>query len=500
MPSNLPTEAELVSLAERALRRAGAEAQVTAAWERSLAVEAPPERRLRQADALVVEVVAIREGRVGRASTTATDDEGLRRVAEGAARAAELAPVARAEARPHRVRAPDLAAQEGEDAEGRRRAAHAAVHAAELARAPDETGGAAPPVQPEPPPAAAPQLPDPLRGRSHDGWDPAVPELDPAAVAAELPHPDGAYSIRWWAGAARTAIASSRGVRAYEQRTCARIDVTVRRDDRVVSAGDVAVGHDRLDPRALMADLAGLLGEGEPASIQPHEHPTVLGHHAVAQVLELVKPHFGVLAAAGEGAIAGRLGQRIVAPCINLSDSPRFAATLPRSYDVEGVPRQPVPLLQDGVAHRVVHDTASAARAGTIPTGHASIPARLAPRPDHLVLVGGGASGVQELAAPIARGLYIPALAREDERGSGEPVFRTLGAFLIEDGERSRPLRELRVTLDPIDVLAATEALTSVQRLVVAGGAGGIRSPRLTGATVCPALRTAGGLRVLRIA
>jgi predicted Zn-dependent protease len=143
-----------------------------------------------------------------------------------------------------------------------------------------------------------------------------------------------------------------------------------------------------------------------------------------------------------------------------------------------------------------VHDTASAARAGTTSTGHASVPARLAPRPDHLVLVGGGAADHRELAAPIARGLYIPALARAAERGSGEPAFRTLGAFVIEDGELGPPARDLRVTFDPFDVLAATEALTGRQRLVP----GTTASARLLGATVCPALRASGGLRVLRLA
>ena len=60
---------------------------------------------------------------------------------------------------------------------------------------------------------------------------------------------------------------------------------------------------------------------------------------------------------APDGLIAARRGARIVAPAINLSDSPRFPGTLPRTYDAEGVPRRPVPLIQDGVAHHVVADS-----------------------------------------------------------------------------------------------------------------------------------------------
>ena len=42
---------------------------------------------------------------------------------------------------------------------------------------------------------------------------------------------------------------------------------------------------------------------------------------------------------------------------------PATRAPLPRAFDAEGTPKRPVPLIQDGVAHRVVHDMRSA-RAG----------------------------------------------------------------------------------------------------------------------------------------
>ena len=84
----------------------------------------------------------------------------------------------------------------------------------------------------------------------------------------------------------------------------------------------------------------------------------------------------GLAHAEGRGALVGRLGTRVAAPAINLSDSPRFSRTLPRAFDAEGVPKAPMPLIQDGVAHRVVHDTRSAARAGggARSTGHALAP------------------------------------------------------------------------------------------------------------------------------
>jgi predicted Zn-dependent protease len=102
----------------------------------------------------------------------------------------------------------------------------------------------------------------------------------------------------------------------------------------------------------------------------------------------------------------------VAAARINLSDSPRYARTLPRAFDAEGVPKAPIPLIQDGVAHRVVHDTRSAALAGDHSTGHATVPGGdgFGPVPTNLVLIGGGAADEAELAKPIKRGIYVTRL------------------------------------------------------------------------------------------
>ena len=60
----------------------------------------------------------------------------------------------------------------------------------------------------------------------------------------------------------------------------------------------------------------------------------------------------GLAHAEGRGALAGRLGTRVAAPAINLPATRRAPrGTLPRAFDLEGVPKAPLPLIQDGVAH-----------------------------------------------------------------------------------------------------------------------------------------------------
>lgn len=223
-------------------------------------------------------------------------------------------------------------------------------------------------------------------------------------------------------------------------------------------------------------------------AVDPGELPVVLGPDAVGGLLdELGAIAFNGLAhAEGRGALAGRLGTRVAASAINLADSPRFARTLPRAFDLEGVPKAPVPLIQDGVAHRVVHDTRSAARAGggATSTGHALAPggSPWGPRPTNLVLIGGGAADEDELAAPIERGLYVTRLWYLNvvhERSALLTGTTRDGTFLIEDGRITRPVRDLRFTQSIVDALAGVVQVSREQRLELGEGESGVLSPWL---------------------
>jgi len=407
-----PSEQDLNALAQQALERLTSEGQATIWWERRLAVG---EHGISDVVQQTAELVVLRDGRVGAASTTDVTQEGLDRAAAAADAHAEL------------------------DRE----------------------------------PVDARCLPEGATTRAHDGWDPAVLALDPADIADELAATAGdALVVELRAGAARVAIASTRGVAAFEERSF--VAAEVHAPGRPCAA---AIGPDGIDVGALVAAAEGGFHEGAPQAAGAGEPPVVLGPIAVAQVLEALKPEL----AGAEGLIAARRGARIVASTINLSDSPRHPGTLPRSIDAEGLPRRPVPLIQDGVAHRYVSDTATGDS-----TGHATRPGHAEPWPDHLVLVGGGAADTAELATAIELGLFVPAFL-VTERG-----WLLDGAQLIEAGEVTWAVNGV-ADVDPIAVLAATEALTAEQRLIPTDD----DSALTIGATLAPALRTRGGVTIV---
>lgn len=350
-----------------------------------------------------------------------------------------------------------------------------------------------------------PGLPGPAPARAHQGWDPATAALDPGAAGATLAAVFAAADEHgvdadgmWTAGEVRTAIASSRGVAAVDRVTDAYLRVICHdADGRAGFASAAGVGLGAIDGAELAHRAAAKVVRGPAASLPPGDYPVVLEHAAVGVLLEqLGELAFNGLAhAEGRGALVDRLGTRVAAAAINLSDAPRYAGTLPRAFDAEGVPKAPLPLIQDGVAHRVVHDTRSAAIAGggARSTGHALAPggSPWGPAPTNLVLIGGGAASLEDLAAPIERGIYITRLwylnAVHARSALVTGVSRE-GTFLIEDGRISRPLRDVRFTDSLLRILAATEALTADQRLTSEAELYGLRFA--TG-TVAPALRAA---------
>jgi PmbA protein len=355
-------------------------------------------------------------------------------------------------------------------------------------------------------PGEYPGLPAPEPVRPHDGFDPATAALDPGEAGAALRAAFAACAERgleafgiWTAGAVDTAIATSAGVRASEATTDALMKV-IARDERGRSgwAADAAVASAGIDPGAIAARAVAKVGEGEPVALEPGEYPVVLEPGAVQDLLDFLGAlaFNGLAHAEDRGALVGRLGTQVAASSINLSDSPRFGRTLPRAFDMEGMPKRPIPLIQDGVAHRVVHDTRSAARAGgdARSTGHATAPggSSFGPHPTNLVLIGGGAADERELAAPIERGLYVTRFWYVNPVHPKQTLLTGMtrdGTFLIEDGEITRPMLDVRFTDSALRILAATEALSGAQRLV---GGGDFYGRRFATGVVCPALRASG--------
>lgn len=439
---------EASALAERALGHADGDAQATVMVERSLlsrfARSTPTQATY--VDNVEVELVVVVDGHPAAATTNAIDDDSLRDVA--------------------------------------RRARDAAVAAA-------RTG-----------PGEYPGLPTPGPAHRSPAHDASTAALDPSAAGEQLA---AAFTAAaevgleafgfWTAGEVRTAIATSVGVHVGEAVTDAHMKVICRDDaGRSGYASRTAVSSAALDGASLAREAAGKVSAQDSARLEPGTYPVVLDAPAVGTLLEFLgdMAFNGLAYAEGRGALVDRINTRVAAAAVNLADSPSFPGTLARGFDAEGVPKAPITLIADGVAVAVVHDTLSAAKAGggARSTGHAlSVGGGGGPEPTNLVLTGGGAADVDELVAPIERGLYVSRLwyvNAVDEKHTILTGMTRDGTFLIEDGRITSPLADVRFTDSVLRILSTTEALTARQRLTADAEFYG---SRFATATLCPALR-----------
>jgi PmbA protein len=446
-----------LDLAERALSfvRAGDGALATVVSERSILLRFARSHPTQSTaiDDATISITVLRDGRVGTAATNRDDDESLTNCARAAEAAAESAA---------------------------------------------RTRGS----------GSYPGFPGPAPIKPHDGFDAATAELDPAAggralaTAFEVAQQHGVEAHGVWSlGDVETGIAATTGIAAVDRVTDAFMKTTcIAPDGRSGWANRTGVAVTDLDPHAT-AEAAAIRATGAIAQrrdvvkLEPGEYPVVLAPAAIAEMLGwLALSAFNGLAhAEGRGALVGRLGACVVAPSINLSDSPRYPRALARAFDAEGVPKAPLPLIQDGVAMDVAHDTRSAALVdGASSTGHALSPggSSWGAMPWNMVLAGGGAADETELCAPIERGVYVTRVWYTNPIRPNETLITGVsrdGTFLIEDGQIAAPLADLRLTDRVLGVLEKTEALTRDQIL---WSEGEFYGRRFATGTVAPAIRS----------
>jgi predicted Zn-dependent protease len=276
---------------------------------------------------------------------------------------------------------------------------------------------------------------------------------------------------------------------------------------------DGADGVARLAPSAL-ADLDGhALGARagakaragvDPIELPPGRYDVVLEPTAVADILETLATAGFNGKAVNERRSFVRVGDRQLADSITLVDEPDG---LVFAYDDEGTPRQRLVLVDRGTCVAVTHDRRSAGEAGhgATSTGHALSDATFAygPIARHLTLqpaadaqgldadtpaAGFGPAAdpsVAELVGAVDRGILVTDLwytRMLDPRSLAITGLTRNGVWLIEHGEITAPLRNLRFTQSYAQALMP-DNVKAVGRIAipVPGDSYVATSPRWTG-------------------
>ena len=278
----------------------------------------------------------------------------------------------------------------------------------------------------------------------------------------------GAFST----GTQEYLVSNSLGVEAYHRMTLAHLVTVAMGEDSSGYADGAASDVSQLDPAAIgqIAIDKALRGR-HPTAIEPGGCTVILEEDAVADMLFF-------LGYMGLGALSlqekrsfmtDKLGQKVAGENITIWDDGFDPRGVVFPFDFEGVPKQKVVLIENGVAKGVVYDSFTAGREpGKRSTGH-SLPApnTSGPIPINLFMAP-GPSTKEEMLAATERGIWV---TRFHYTNPVHPVKTVLtgttrdGTFLIEKGKIVRPLKNLRFTQSIIEALSHTDMLGSSIKL-----------------------------------
>jgi predicted Zn-dependent protease len=222
-----------------------------------------------------------------------------------------------------------------------------------------------------------------------------------------------------------------------------------------------------------------------PEAIDPGRYTVVLEPNAVSSLLLFASYQgLGAQDVAEEASfLCGRRGERAFSELVSLYDDagndlyPGFA------FDWEGTPKQRVELVKDGVLGDPVTDRLWAAKQGVANTGHAfPQPNTYGPKPGNLVLAPGEES-TEDLISGVKRGLLVTQLHYTNMIDPRDLLLTGMtrnGTFLIEDGEITRPVKNLRFTESLVNAMASVSGV---------GKESEVAGALFDGEIVCPALR-----------
>jgi PmbA protein len=285
------------------------------------------------------------------------------------------------------------------------------------------------------------------------------------AVEAASQTAAGAYST----GESAVAILNTRGVWAYHAETVAQFSITALAEDSSGWAKKTACNVRDLSPLELAQTAARKATDSrEPREIAAGRYTAVLEPSAVLDLVGQMSADFSATALRDERSfLSGRMGEKIFGANISIYDDASHPLQSGMPFDAEGVPRERVTLVENGVAREVVYSRQAAALAGRKPTGHGfPMPNEFGEAPMNIVIAG-GATPVEEMIASTERGVLVTRLWYIREVDPYQKIMTGMtrdGTFLIEKGKVAGGLKNFRFNQGLVELLANVEALSPVVR------------------------------------
>jgi PmbA protein len=265
------------------------------------------------------------------------------------------------------------------------------------------------------------------------------------------------------------ALLNSKGVHAQYRETMARFSITAMGDGSSGWAKASACNDRDLNPLSLALSASRKATESAaPREVPPGRYTVIL---EPAAVLDLAGQMFGDFSATairdGRSFLNDRIGKQIFGANITIHDDVWHSLQSGAPFDGEGVPRQRLTLVENGVVRDIAYCRQAAAVAGVAPTGHGfPLPNEYGEAPANIVIAG-GESTVEQMVASTEHGILVTRLWYIREVDPYEKIFTGMtrdGTFLVEGGRVTAGVRNFRFNQGLMEMLSNVESLSVAVR------------------------------------
>jgi len=276
-------------------------------------------------------------------------------------------------------------------------------------------------------------------------------------------------------------IVNSRGLSRWHTQTSAEISITMLADDSSGWQKENSPDVENLNSREL-AEVAArkAVESAKPREIPPGKHTVILSPAAVLDMIGFLFFDFGGLAILDQRSfLNNRIGTRLFGENISIWDDVAHPLQSGAAFDGEGVRRQRVQLVGNGVVKRLVYARATAekmkkseyaALVGPIePTGHGfPIPNEIGEGPMNIVFESPREpKTIDQMTESTERGILLTRLWYIREVDPYEKILTGMtrdGTFLVENGKLVCGVRNFRFNQSLIDLLSNVDEMSTPVR------------------------------------
>ncbi|HJT16508.1 MAG TPA: metallopeptidase TldD-related protein, partial [Thermoanaerobaculia bacterium] len=298
------------------------------------------------------------------------------------------------------------------------------------------------------------------------------PPMDKARALKDVFTRDAKFAGSYSTAISSVACGNTHGVRRYATTNVAEATVIAIRGEE--SGYATAIARDAIDVIALgdEAMQKATLRAGRRETIEPGAYDVILEPPAIAEVLEWLEmiAFSGQSFEDGSSFFVDNLGKPLLSKNLTIADDAIDPDFLPFPFDLEGLPKRRVVLIENGTPRTPVVDKIYGDRLGFEPTANCwSLGS-----PDHGMAfhaaIAAGDATREEMIRSTERGIWITRFNYVN--GLLEPKSALMtgttrdGTFLIRDGEVAARLPNLRWTQSIVEAFSRIVALTRERRRV----------------------------------